>query len=229
MNKALLIDDDIELADMLVEFLQMGNIELDHACHGEAGLEKLAQSHEYDLVLLDVMMPGINGFEVLKKIRMDSLIPVLMLTAKGDETDKVLGLELGADDYLAKPYSPRELLARVNAILRRVQFEHKKQNTHVITYANLLLNLDNVQASIDGEVLSLTATEFNVLVELFSHLDQVHKKEALYHSVLGREMELFDRSIDMHVSNLRKKLKAKQGPDKAIQTVRGVGYRVESV
>ena len=226
MSTILLIDDDVELAELLKEFFQLEHLVLQHAANGELGLAYL-QGHQVDLVLLDVMMPGLNGFEVLKNIRQSSVVPVLMLTARGDESDKILGLELGADDYLAKPYSPRELLARVQAILRRIQFEQQKSHSQSIVYGNLQLNLATFQALVAGQALVLTATEFRVLSELFAQLDIVHSKESLYLRVLGREMEPFDRSIDMHVSNLRKKLAALNGPADKIITVRGVGYRVE--
>ncbi len=226
-DRLLLIDDDKELGELLVEFLDSEGFTLELAHSGEGGLEKLADN-EYDLILLDVMMPGMSGLDVLREMRNANTVPVLMLTAKGDELDKVLGLELGADDYLPKPYSHRELVARIRALLRRVEMEHQRPGPAVqpvLSLGRVTLDTRVYQAMIDKHDLELTQTEFKVLQTLMERAGQVVTKNELYQTVLGRPLEPYDRSIDMHVSNVRKKIMSLQEDYRPIKTLRGVGYQ----
>jgi two-component system response regulator CpxR len=221
--KLLLIDDDVELAELLHEYLESEGLLLEHRDRGENGLSEL-KANQYDLVLLDIMMPGMSGLDVLKDLRQWSKIPVLMLTAKGDEFDKVMGLELGADDYLPKPYSHRELLARIKALLRRVAMDTSTDDGKAFTYGPLRLDLDLYCAFLQEQDLELTQTEFNTLLVLSEAAGKVVKKEDLYQKVLGRKVAAFDRSIDMHVSNIRKKFAAIDESYNPIKTQRGIGY-----
>lgn len=226
MNEAhiLLIDDDRDLAELLGEYLDAEGFRLSAAHSGEDGIQELARG-QYDLVLLDVMMPGIDGFETLKQIRNTSAVPVLMLTAKGEETDRVLGLELGADDYLAKPYSHRELLARIKALLRRIELDRaqKENDTGSLECNGVTLNFDKYEVECEGQTLPMTTSEFKVLRVLMARAGKAVPKEDLYREVLGREIMAYDRSIDMHVSNVRRKIQTVT-EDPKIQTIRGIGY-----
>ena len=226
MNEAhiLLIDDDRDLAELLGEYLDAEGFRLSAAHSGEEGIQELGRG-EYDLVLLDVMMPGIDGFETLKQIRNTSAVPVLMLTAKGEETDRVLGLELGADDYVGKPYSHRELLARIKALLRRIELDRaqKENDTGTLECNGVTLNFDTYEVDCDGQTLPMTTSEFKVLRVLMSRAGKAVPKEDLYREVLGREIMAYDRSIDMHVSNVRRKIQTVT-EDPKIQTIRGIGY-----
>lgn len=220
----LLIDDDRDLAELLGEYLDVEGYRLSAAYSGEDGIEQLTKA-DYDLVLLDVMMPGIDGFETLRQIRSRSSVPVLMLTAKGEEMDRVLGLELGADDYLAKPYSHRELLARIKALLRRIELDRVQQenDSGTLTRNGVTLNFDTYEVECEGEHVPMTTSEFKVLRVLMARAGKAVPKEDLYREVLGREIMAYDRSIDMHVSNVRRKLQAVTD-DPKIQTIRGIGY-----
>lgn len=220
----LLIDDDRDLAELLGEYLDAEGYRLSAAHSGEDGIEQLLKG-QYDLILLDVMMPGIDGFETLKQIRNTSSVPVLMLTAKGEETDRVLGLELGADDYLAKPYSHRELLARIKALLRRIELDRVQQesDTGTLTCNGVTLNFDTYEVLCEEQPVPMTTSEFKVLRVLMSRAGKAVPKEDLYREVLGREIMAYDRSIDMHVSNVRRKLQTVT-EDPKIQTIRGIGY-----
>lgn len=223
----LLIDDDRELGELLVEFLASEGYTLELAFSGEEGLRKLAEN-QYRLILLDVMMPGMSGLDVLREMRHNNTVPVLMLTAKGDELDKVLGLELGADDYLPKPYSHRELVARIRALLRRVEMDNQRPGPAVqpvLALGRITLDTRVYQALVDGQDLELTQTEFKVLQTLMERAGQVVTKNELYQNVLGRALEPYDRSIDMHVSNVRKKILGYVDAYKPIKTLRGVGYQ----
>lgn len=226
MNEShiLLIDDDRDLAELLGEYLDAEGYRLSAAHSGEDGIVQLRE-HTYDLVLLDVMMPGIDGFETLRQIRSYSSVPVLMLTAKGEEMDRVLGLELGADDYLAKPYSHRELLARIKALLRRIELDkvQKESDSGTLECNGVTLNFDTYEVECDGEHVPMTTSEFKVLRVLMARVGKAVPKEDLYREVLGREIMAYDRSIDMHVSNVRRKLQAVTETPK-IQTIRGIGY-----
>jgi two-component system response regulator CpxR len=222
MTKLLLIDDDKELAELLAEFLSLEDFDVDMVHDGEAGLTAI-RSTQYDMVLLDVMMPKLNGFEVLKKLRVDNSTPVLMLTAKGDEIDRVLGLEMGADDYLPKPFSDRELLARIKAVLRRVEPSTTK-NTELLTHLDIEINSRTQEAWCQSILLDLTSTELMLLETLISSPGIILTKADLSEQVLGKKLTPFDRSIDMHLSNLRKKLPERTDEKMRIRTLRGRGY-----
>lgn len=228
MAHILLIDDDIELTDLLKEVLIFENFTVSIAQDGEAGVQ--AMHDDIDLVLLDVMMPKLNGIETLKRLRETWQVPVLMLTAKGEEIDRVIGLELGADDYLPKPFSERELLARIRAIIRRAQSnlekkENKTDKRHDhISYQDIQLYPGKLEAYCNQELLDLTSTEFALLHHFLLHPGEVMTKEVLSLDVLGKRLAAFDRAIDMHVSNLRKKLPDTTNGKPRIKTLRGRGY-----
>ena len=229
MSKILLVDDDIELTDLLAEVLRLTGFEVEIANNGQEALDKLNSSHQ--LVLLDVMMPVLNGIETLKKIRQTSNVPVMMLTARGEEIDRVLGLELGADDYLPKPFNDRELVARIKAILRRVSPSESSQNSttlsseeNTLEFAGLVLHSGLQQASYKGQDLGLTGSEFALLHKLILRPGQIVSREELSMNVLGKYLSPFDRSIDMHMSNLRKKLPERDNGLPWLKTLRGRGY-----
>ena len=224
MNKILIIDDDEELCELVSEYLTVEGFELESANDGETGL-KLALSGEYDMAILDVMLPKMNGFEVLRSLRASSKLPVIMLTARGDDMERIVGLEIGADDYLPKPFNPRELAARLRAILRRVAPADEDGD------GQENLDVDGIQISStsrittrDGEELNLTSVEFGLLHELLKEAGKIVKKEDLSESVLERKLSPYDRSLDMHISNLRKKLGVRSDGSERIKTIRSVGY-----
>ncbi|MEW6998843.1 response regulator [Colwelliaceae bacterium BS250] len=218
----LLIDDDQELCELLAEFLGSEGFCLHSCFDGISGIEQ-AKTNKYDLILLDVMMPGLNGFEVLKALGDKHTTPILMLTAKGDDSDRVLGLNLGADDYLAKPYNPNELLARIKAILRRVEILTHKPKKQQLCINNVNLNPSTREVIIHNTAIVLTGTEFEMLHLLMENMDNIVSKEQLSEQVLNRPLMAFDRSIDMHISNIRRKLHS-HSDDEKIKTIRGVGY-----
>jgi two-component system response regulator CpxR len=227
-KQILLIDDDHELAELLVEYLAPQGFIVQCCFDGQSGLE-LAYQSKFDLILLDVMMPKLNGFEVLKALGSEHKTPVLMLTAKGDHDDKVRGLELGADDYLAKPFHHQELLARIQAILRRIDIvtQQKQQTLHVETSTlsvnNIELNHATRAVTCHENPIILTGTEYQILAILMEHHGQIITKDTLSKEVLNRKLTPFDRSIDVHVSNIRRKFDPYCEIEK-IKTVRGAGY-----
>ena len=228
MAKLLLVDDDIELVELLTELLRLEGFQVEIAHNGQQALNKLDSS--YDLVLLDIMMPVLNGVETLKQLRQRFDIPVMMLTARGNEIDRVLGLELGADDYLPKPFNDRELVARIKAILRRTasnSSEAKKadpQDASVIEYEGITLQIGSQQAFYAGKNLNLTGTEFALLQILIANPGRILSREYLNMKVLSKPLTPFDRAIDMHMSNLRKKLPQKADGSSWFKTLRGRGY-----
>jgi len=225
-KRLLLIDDDKELAELLTAFLGMHQYSVDCCFDGQSGL-KQAISQSYDIILLDVMMPKLNGFEVLKALGDQHKTPVLMLTAKGDDNDRVLGLELGADDYLAKPFHHQELLARIKAILRRIAITQDLKNhpnaEQTLFINGVKLNHATHQVTCHTQAVELTSTEYQVLTILMQHQGEIVSKAQLSEQVLGRKLAPFDRSIDVHVSNIRRKLLPFSDTDK-IKTIRGAGY-----
>jgi two-component system OmpR family response regulator len=223
MNKLLLIDDDVELVSMLKEYLEQEGF---HVTVGHDGVtaEQYVLAGEFDLIILDVMMPVQGGMQTLKNIRQSSSIPVIMLTAKGDNNDKITGLELGADDYVSKPCTPRELVARVRAILRRIQSNASR--TYVIAVGDLKIWSAQRRAEWRNEELDLTSTEFNLLETLARHAGAVVSKEELSLQALGRPLVKFDRSIDVHLSSIRQKITQRSGNPNLIQTVYRMGYQL---
>lgn len=223
MSKVLIIDDDEELCELVSEYLGVEGFETEVVNDGASGLDA-ARSGKYDLAILDVMLPKMNGFEVLKNLRTDSKLPVLMLTARGDDMERIVGLESGADDYLPKPFNPRELVARLRAIMRRVHDDGSERSADKITVDDIELSEASRSAKLDGEEVVLTSVEFDLLKHLLLEAGKVIKKEDLSIRVLDRELSPFDRSLDMHISNLRKKLGLRPDGSERIKTVRSVGY-----
>ena len=224
MNKLLLIDDDKELSQLLREYLTTEGFEVVAAYDGESGIQ-LATSDQYAAIVLDVMLPIYNGFEVLKTLRKTHQTPVLMLTAKGDTIDRVIGLEIGADDYLPKPCDPRELVARIRAILRRAHSnEPTPAKLEKISSGPLVLHLGSRHVTWNSTEIVLTGTEFSVLEILVRQAGQVISKDDMTEQALNRKLTPYDRSIDVHVSNIRKKLTAAGANKELIINVRGAGY-----
>jgi DNA-binding response OmpR family regulator len=224
MNKILIIDDDEELSELVTEYLSVEGFETESVHDGESGL-KAATSGDYDLAILDVMLPKMNGFEVLRNLRETSNLPVLMLTARGDDMERIVGLEIGADDYLPKPFNPRELVARLRAILRRVEpVDDGGPASEKMQVGDLELSKTARSVRLAGEEVTLTSVEFDLLSALVSEAGKVVKKEDLSEKVLERRLSPFDRSLDMHISNLRKKLGSRPDGSDRIKTVRSVGY-----
>lgn len=226
MTRILLVDDDVELSAMLAEYFEQEGFYTQTASDGESGVAA-ALNDDYDIVVLDVMMPRMNGIEVLRKIRTTSTVPVLMLTARGDDIDRILGLELGADDYVPKPCSPRELVARLRAILRRIQPDKTEvhQDTQ-IQVGNLTMWPQNRTAQWGDIPLELTGTEFRLLEILARHAGSIVSKRELSTAALGRPLARFDRSIDVHISSIRQKLANLSDGRSWILTERGMGYRM---
>ncbi len=225
MNQILLIDDDEELCELVSEYLSVEGFTTEAFHDGASGLEK-AKMEMHDLVILDVMLPKMNGFDVLRNLRESSKIPVLMLTARGDDMERIVGLEIGADDYLPKPFNPRELVARIRAILRRASETDSQIQvpTEKFQVEDIEVSIGARTAKKDGEDLGLTAVEFELLVALLKEAGKVVKKEDLSETVLERKLSPYDRSLDMHISNLRKKLGERNDGDERIKTIRSVGY-----
>jgi len=221
--RILLVDDDVELAAMLSEYLTIEGFETVCAHSGENGIEQAAHQ-AFDAIVLDVMLPGINGIEVLRRLRERSPVPVLMLTARGDHVDRIVGLELGADDYVPKPCPPRELVARLRAILRRTRGADQPGGT--LSAGLLALWPARRRVTCSGEPLALTSTEFNLLEVLLRDAGRVVSKHDLYNKGLGRPMGRFERSIDVHISSIRHKLATAAGERLRIESVRGVGYQL---
>jgi len=217
----LLADDDTELCALLREYFESEGFKVRLAHDGLAALDA-ARKPGLDLVVLDVMMPEMNGMDVLQELRKESRLPVIMLTARGDDMDRILGLELGADDYVPKPCNPRELLARIRAVMRR---SPGVADHGVLLVDDLELKQGSRTISKAGEPVELTSTEFSILQSLLQHQGEVVTKRDLYVSALGREPVPHDRSVDMHVSNLRRKLGDDREGNNRIETIRGIGYQ----
>ncbi len=227
MNHLLLIDDDVELCALVTKYLQAEGFQVDAIHDGKEGIQQ-ALSGRYALVILDVMLPGLNGFDVLRRIAAQSDLPVLMLSARGEDVDRIVGLQVGADDYLPKPFNPHELVARIRAILRRTS-QNKSVGPEIprhdlIRIGDIELDKNAWKVLRSGETISLTALEF-ILLELFLRAaGRVLSREEMSRIILEREFDPFDRSLDMHVSNLRKKLGPQPDGSERIRSVRGVGY-----
>ncbi|APZ44178.1 response regulator transcription factor [Acidihalobacter ferrooxydans] len=221
MNRVLLVDDDVELCEMLGEYLSAEGFDVLLRHDAESGVPA-ALGGDVDAVVLDIMMPGQSGLEALREIRQQSLMPVLMLTAKGDDVDRIVGLELGADDYLPKPCNPRELVARLRAVLRR---SVPTKLGEELSIGPATLRPAERLAEWAGEALPLTSTEFNLLEVLMRNVGHVVSKDELSERALGHPLARYDRSVDVHISNLRRKLGNLDDGRSPIQTVRGLGYQ----
>lgn len=223
----LIIDDDFELAELLKEFIESEGFIASHKSDGAEGLRS-ALDPTIDLVILDIMLPSQSGLEVLKQIRSQSLVPVLMLTAKGDDTDRILGLELGADDYVPKPAPAREILARIKAILRRTEarIHNQAQNNQTIQIGQLTIDSATRTAKVGQAKLELTSTEFNCLELLAKHVGNVVSKDMLSKEVLGRPLQRFDHSIEVHISRVRDKLTSASTNVPRIETIYRQGYQL---
>ncbi len=220
----LIIDDDTELCALLAEFLEREGFQTTLEHDGLRGLE-LALNGAFALIVLDLMLPSLDGFALLKLLRVKSRVPVLMLTARGEDVDRIVGLELGADDYLPKPFNPRELVARIRAILRRAGSRAARgAATDVVEVGPIKLNMGNHQVRIAGENVVLTGAELRVLELLMRSAGQVISRDSLTEQALGRRLAAYDRSIDTHISNLRRKLNLLSGKDPEIKNIRGSGY-----
>jgi DNA-binding response OmpR family regulator len=220
MDRVLIVDDDVELCRLLGERLSTEGFELEAVHDGLRGLERVL-SREHAFVILDLMLPGMGGLDVLRRLRAQSPVPVLILTARGEDVDRILGLEIGADDYLPKPFNPRELIARIRAILRRTSPSPERAAS--LTVSGIRLDPAAREAWIDGKRLDLTSVEFTLLETLLRDAGHVVTREALTETVLGHTLGPFDRVIDVHISNLRKKLGVAHTDDR-IKAIRGSGY-----
>ena len=227
-RRILLIDDDSELCELLVEYLQPEGFRVDVLHSGTEAAEK-ALAQQYSLLILDVMLPGLRGFEVLQKIRAQSRVPVIMLTARGDDVDRILGLEIGADDYVPKPFNPRELAARIHAVLRRTIANNPSDTPspaagEILRLGDLELRPASHLALRQGRELDLTTVEFSMLKLFLSAPGLVIERDRLAREILGRVLSPFDRSIDVHVSNLRRKLGRAPDGSERIKAIRNAGY-----
>ncbi|GAA0330578.1 response regulator transcription factor [Sphingomonas oligophenolica] len=227
MPTILIIDDDVRLAEMLRDYLSEGGFLVETRHSGAAGIEAAtrhcADGRGYDAVILDIMLPDIDGLEVCRRLRAQSDVPILMLTARGEDTDRIVGLELGADDYLPKPFNPRELLARLKAILRR-RGDSGRDESATLRFGRLEIDAGSRSVRLDGETRILTSYQFDLLLILAQHAGRIMSRERLMDLARGEELEAFDRSIDVHISRLRAVLEDVPARPRRIITVRGAGY-----
>ena len=224
----LLVDDDQELSELLTDYLELEGYRITVANDGKEGLRLARRGQPFDLILLDVMLPHLNGFEVLQQLRQTHLTPVILLTAKDEDFDRIYGLELGADDYLSKPFNTRELLARIKALFRRVSYETTPTLQPEMRVGPLTINSQYQQVTLVDKPVECTGTEFSILQTLMVNRGKVTSKEDISQAVFGRALAPYDRSIDMHVSNVRKKL-AQNSDIEFIRTVRGGGYMLVEI
>ena len=228
-DNILVIDDDRELCELVVEYMQPEGFTVETVHDGLTGVDR-ATSDEHACVVLDVMLPGLGGFEALRRVRAVSQVPILMLTARGSDLDRIMGLEIGADDYLPKPFNPRELVARIRAIIRRSRATQRQETAipdtphETVAVDDVVMDLSSRTVTRSGEPVELTGAEFETLRALLLSPGQVVTRAALVKTALGRKLTPYDRSIDMHVSNVRRKLGAHTGGTERIKTVRSVGY-----
>ncbi|MBT3204401.1 MAG: response regulator transcription factor [Gammaproteobacteria bacterium] len=219
----LLVDDDVALCELLREYLEMESFQVSMVHDGKQALQIINSAQQtWDAILLDVMLPGMNGFDLLKAIRPHNSIPILMLTARGEDTDTVLGLELGADEYVAKPVSPRVLVARLRALIRRASSEQKSSSIKV---GDLNLDKQARLITVSGETIELTGAEFNLLNQLIENSGEVVSREQLAKEGLGRSLQAYDRRIETHMTQIRRKLGPQADGTERIKTVRGAGYQ----
>jgi two-component system response regulator CpxR len=225
--RVLLVDDDRELCQMLAEYLAAEHFDVRSVHDGAEALREVRE-RSYEILILDVMLPSVSGFEVLRELDTATAPPVLMLTARGEDVDRIVGLELGADDYLAKPFNPRELVARLRAILRRSGSRTERRLPDSVEVGPIRLTMANHQVRVGGEPVTLTGAELRVLELLMRSAGQVISREALTEQALGRKLTAYDRSIDTHISNLRRKLGLNSPGDPEIRNIRGSGYLLTS-
>jgi two-component system, OmpR family, response regulator CpxR len=227
VNRLLIVDDDRELVKLLTRFLQGEGFQVDAAYDHASGLSA-ALAGDHELIVLDVMLPGGSGFELLKELRRQSRVPVLLLTAKGEAVDRIVGLEIGADDYLPKPFDPRELVARIRAIFRRTRepmaSAASPEQDEFLTAGDVSMSLSSREVTCAGMPVELTSVEFNVLELLLRHAGSVVTREQIAEAALGRPLNFLDRSVDVHVSHVRRKLAACHRGDDLIRPIRGIGY-----
>jgi two-component system response regulator CpxR len=219
----LIIDDDAELCELVAEYLESEGFEVEAVHDGLSGVDR-CRATDPELVILDVMLPGLGGFAVLNRIREDSRVPVIMLTARGEEVDRIVGLEMGADDYLPKPFNPRELVARIRAILRRTTEIAEPDSPALLEVGDLEMDLGARQVCCAAGEVELTGAEFMILEVLLREAGNVVSRDELSREALGRRTSAFDRSLDVHLSNIRRKLGPLTGGGERIKTIRGVGY-----
>ena len=220
-GKILVVDDEPSILDLVTAYLEQEGFDYRTAPDGPTGLE-LARSYGPDLIVLDIMLPGMDGIELLRKLRQESDVYVIMLTAKGEETDKIVGLSVGADDYLTKPFSPRELMARIKAALRRIRQQTGPDQANVLSFDGLRINIEGRKVWVEGELVDLTTTEFDLLLALAEHRGMVLSRDQLLEKIWGHDYYGEIRVVDVHIGHIRQKI----GED-YIATVRGVGYRFE--
>ncbi len=223
MERILAVDDDTGLTELLAEYLQPEGYALEAVHDGESGVERILAGG-YALVVLDIMLPGLGGLEVLRRVRRHSQVPVIMLTARRSTADRVMGLEIGADDYLSKPFDPRELVARVRSVLRRVRPGSAGRGPEFLNVDDLLLDAGKRQVRREGEAVDLTTAEFELLRSLLASAGRVVSREELFRSVLEREFSNSDRGIDNLISSVRRKLGPADDGDERIKAIRGIGY-----
>jgi DNA-binding response OmpR family regulator len=224
MQQILVIDDDVELCELVAEYLEPEGYKVEAVHEGPLGVVR-ALSGEHALAVLDYMLPGLNGFEVLRQIRATSRLPIVMLTARGDDMNRIIGLQIGADDYLPKPFNPLELVARINAVLRRAQAAPaQKPASEIVIVGDVEMDNRTHTVRRAGELIDLTAVEYALLEKLLGAPGRILEREELVKDVLHRQLSPFDRSIDTHVSNLRRKLGHQVNGAERIKTVRSVGY-----
>ncbi len=222
MNRILIADDNEDIVNILKKFAERENLDADVAFDGQQALD-MFDKNNYDLILLDIMMPKKDGYEVCKTIRKTSMVPIIMITAKGEDYEKIMGLDLGADDYIVKPFSVAEVMARVRAILRRI--EKKSGQNPALVIDSMKLDLDSYTFEVDGQNVDLTKKEFELLWTLASNTGKVYTRENLLDSLWGYDYYGDSRTVDTHVKRLRAKLAAFPGLDDVIKTIRGVGYK----
>ncbi len=222
-TRLLIVDDDTELTGLLTELLGQDGFAIDTLATGRNAADAAA-SGNYDLVILDVMLPEVNGFDVLRALRRTSRVPVILLTARGADVDRIVGLEIGADDYLAKPFNPRELTARIRAVLRRVAAPASGADRRALSVDDVVLDPASRTVRRGDDPVDLTTVEFDILRALLAEAGATVSREAIAEKVLGRRFDPLDRSVDMHISKLRRKLGPRADGDERIKTIRGVGY-----
>ena len=221
-KKILVIDDEPKIVEICRDYLKAAGFDVVQAYDGPSGLSMARQAHP-DLIVLDLMLPGMDGFDVCRELRRDNAVPIIMLTARVEETDKIIGLELGADDYITKPFSPRELVARVRTLLRRVL---GSSTTEILHAGELSLDRNRYVVTLPDREVTLTATEFELLATLATHPGRIFSRAQLLTAVRGVSIESYERAVDSHIRNLRRKIEPGEGPPRYIQTVHGIGYKL---